>query len=978
MTYSRPSTGQVDAYGEVGSPMAITRDGLRSKSTISAKGAYLDNRDPAQAGRNETAKTAGVENFLKFLVDDIAPIAKGELQAQGNAAAMKAVTSIPGMSDGSFYRQSDPEQQKILKDYNLNGYALDQFKSYGAGVAVGQYGSDISDRMLSSPILQSDAPQAERDAEKQRIFSESRTILQGIEPGYLSKYAPQLSNLEGGAVGKTEKLARDARNNNLANAGITAAKTSWEGYASTYSQVVDRDSDESAAALYNGPLADIKESWGKAQSTQTVSEFYAQEEQGMLSAALEAIGDEEGEKALAILSSWEALQGLEYKITPTVNFWDLGNKAGEDGRTTVEKIGALKARANKLLKRTLGDRVIADNGDLVAGALRGEKPATDALMNLVGTMLASGDPGEIEKAKALLEQTSQVVSQGRNLAVEDSGALAELQSLADDPAVSNQEFANRAQQLRDANLISNAAMVRNIERRASPTQLQLQENRAYKELSETVVGGLDREGNFVTGEDGDVNAVIEDAKKILTAESSELVGELEGYLSSTFLSEAKVAVRKEFEDAGKPMPEGADLQQAIKTQAMRLVKQETARIKTRYKGDKQKAKEKISSIKDPIYKAIEDGVSRDKIWGDSIIETAKKTGARPDQVWEARYTSALVGVMGPEGVRFTKETAREEAKKQLEEIRRKLRAQYKPSAGSKGIPTRVPEKIEISYDTAMPGMQEEIAAASKNPDQEGEGSVLVVGGTKVLNALGRVLPGGGSPAAAATASSELSKAQSIQAIQNSDGWKSLNRMFARRERVSSTSPPLPQLPPTALTDTVPIAMTSDRHPMMVHIGIAEGTRTINGGYTRAYKGHTDPGDGHRNRGTFSGGRGMGNATPQQVDRHWMRELTARSARVAPVVARAGLRPGTVGYNRFMFNYLDLAVQAPRAADSFAAKLSSMKAGNWSIEVMAKARADSFYNPMTGRLEASGFGNNYSRLLGDQRSRAGVWDYKRRI
>ena len=550
--------------------------------------------------------------------------------------------------------------------------------------------------------------------------------------------------------------------------------------------------------------------------------------------------------------------------------------------------------------------------------------------------------------------------------------------MADDGTVSNQEFANRAQQLRDAGRISNQAMVRNIERRASPTRSQIDQNRAYKELSETVVGGLDREGNFVTGEDADVNAAIADGMNALTKEDKDLVGELEGYLSSTFLSEAKVAVRKEFEDAGKPMPEGADLQQAIKSQALQLIKKETARIKAKYRDNKQIVEKKISSIRDPIYKAIEDGVTRDKIWGDSIIETAKKTGERPDQVWEARYTSALVGVKGPDGVRFTEETARKEAKKELEEIRKQIRKQFKPSAGSKGIPTGVPEKTEISYDTAIPGMQEEIAAASKNPDQEGEGSVLVVGGIKVLSALGRVLPGGGSPAAAATASSELSKAQSIQAIQNSDGWKSLNRMFARRERVSSTSPPLPQLPPTALTDTVPIAMTSDRHPMMVHIGIAEGTRTINGGYTRAYKGHTDPADGHRNRGTVSGGRGMGNATPQQVDRYWMRELTARSARVAPVMARAGLRPGTVGYNRFMFNYLDLSVQAPRAADGFAAKLSSMKAGNWSIEVMAKARADSFYNPMTGRLEASGFNNNYSRLLGDQRSRAGVWDYKRRI
>jgi hypothetical protein len=48
-----------------------------------------------------------------------------------------------------------------------------------------------------------------------------------------------------------------------------------------------------------------------------------------------------------------------------------------------------------------------------------------------------------------------------------------------------------------------------------------------------------------------------------------------------------------------------------------------------------------------------------------------------------------------------------------------------------------------------------------------------------------------------------------------------------------------------------------------------------------------------------------------------------------------------------------------------------------IEAIAKARADSFFNPATGRLEAGGFGNNYARLLADQRSRAGTFDYRRR-
>ena len=974
MTYSRPGTGQVDAFGEVANPMAITKQGGRSRTVVSRNGAYLDNRDPAQIGRNEKAKTAGIENFLDFLVKDIAPVVNDQLKAKGNAAAMDAITSIPGMADGSFYRQSDEGQRKVLKDYSLSGYALDQLKSYGAGVAVGQYETDIADRMISSSVLASDAPQAERDAEKQRIFTESRALLQGVEPGYLAKYAPRLSRLEGQVVGKTEILARDARNANLENVAISNASTKWKSFGASFIQIAD--SDDRAIALVDGPLAQLKASWPKAQSNQTPAEFYARNEQGMLTSVLQAIGDEEGEKAMAILQSWEELSKIKFMITPTVNFWDLGNKAGTDGQTTAEKITTLKIKANRLLDQTIGDKLIADNGELIAGALRGDKFSTDALLDIAASMYKSGDPEQIEQVNALLKQASLAQSYGESLTTVDPKVLGQIQTWADDGTISTEEFANRLQEANRNGSISKQLMIQEIQRRASPTNLQRNENNAFKDLAGTVVGSVTRDGVFVPGEDADVNAARDAAIKKLTEEGgASLKAELDTYLGSSFLSDAKAAVRIEFEGEGKPMPEGAALQEAIKKQAIAAIKKRTVGILIESKKKKQVTDDRVKAIEQPVLEAIKNGVVGDKIWGDAILETAKKTGDRPENVWAARYKQALRNQVGPGGEKlYSDKLVERKAKEQLNIIRRQLREQKYGTPGSKGIPASVPTRVEVSYDTAVPGMQEEIAAASKNPDQEGEGSVLVVGGTKVLNALGRVLPGGGSPAAAG----ELARSENIQAIQNSNGWKSLNRMFARRERVSSTSPPLPQLSPTALTDTVSIAMTSDRHPMMVHIGIAEGTRTISGGYTRAYKGHTDPGDGFRNRGTVSGGRGMGNATPKQVDAYWMRELTARSARLAPVIARAGLQPGTVGYNRLMFNYLDLSVQSPLAAQGFAAKLSSMKAGNWSIEVMAKARADSFYNPVTGRLEAGGFNNNYSRLLGDQRSRAGVWDYKRRI
>ena len=38
----------------------------------------------------------------------------------------------------------------------------------------------------------------------------------------------------------------------------------------------------------------------------------------------------------------------------------------------------------------------------------------------------------------------------------------------------------------------------------------------------------------------------------------------------------------------------------------------------------------------------------------------------------------------------------------------------------------------------------------------------------------------------------------------------------------------------------------------------------------------------------------------------------------------GLEPGTQGFNRVMFNLIDLTVQAPLAARDFAGKLSQIK------------------------------------------------------
>ena len=228
-------------------------------------------------------------------------------------------------------------------------------------------------------------------------------------------------------------------------------------------------------------------------------------------------------------------------------------------------------------------------------------------------------------------------------------------------------------------------------------------------------------------------------------------------------------------------------------------------------------------------------------------------------------------------------------------------------------------------------------------------------------------------------------AESLDGKKESDytGMQTAEMLSAAMRRPGSvdlgpSTPGLPQQGAAAVTARpVPTSINSPNHPYFVAIGLNEGTRTADGGYTNAYWGHTDPGDGAANRGTISARSG----SPQQADRMWAGILSGRAIEVRQALRNAGLADNTVGFQRVMFNVLDLMVQVGEysgANDDFLGKLPEMQAAGFTIESVAKARTDSYINPSTGRLEAAGFGNSYNRLFQDQRRRAGTFDYKKRL
>jgi len=136
--------------------------------------------------------------------------------------------------------------------------------------------------------------------------------------------------------------------------------------------------------------------------------------------------------------------------------------------------------------------------------------------------------------------------------------------------------------------------------------------------------------------------------------------------------------------------------------------------------------------------------------------------------------------------------------------------------------------------------------------------------------------------------------------------------------------------------------------MFLSIGLNEGTRTGDGGFTEAYQGHTDPGDGKANRGTISARAG----TPEEADRTWRKILSDTRNKYKNVLVNLGVPVGSTNYKVFMFNILDLRVQAPATVPDFVAKIPSIVQMGVSAETVGRARHDTYINPRTGNLETT--------------------------
>ncbi len=150
------------------------------------------------------------------------------------------------------------------------------------------------------------------------------------------------------------------------------------------------------------------------------------------------------------------------------------------------------------------------------------------------------------------------------------------------------------------------------------------------------------------------------------------------------------------------------------------------------------------------------------------------------------------------------------------------------------------------------------------------------------------------------------------------------------------------------------------------VGGAEGTRTADGGYTSFYRGHTDPGNGVWNLGTFSYQHGA--SSPQEADRKQLRRLRQQVSAIQHRAEKAGISLNLIE----VLNGIDLANQSPLAAlgePGYAEWMAeAYRQGRHGEDAILWARVMGYWDVRRDRWNAPGLGNTEPLIRRDQARR----------
>jgi hypothetical protein len=987
MTYSRPGTSEVNAFFRPATPNRVA-GAPDQRVSLGPSGPLLDNRNASVAGRNAGQGFAEVASFLDQFNKTAAPIYNAYADEQAKKQAGELFTN---MDVATLFRSGDPKARDAIRALNPRAETI-AFESLAQGLGA-DYQQRLAVDTANNQVLKN--PQSTEDQKaaewaKIRATAMAGSGLQALPQEYVAPLAPLLVQSEAAVRGKSY----EALTANVVQDQDTKIRrkisTDLEGLTASREQLL-------AAQDFDGAVA-----W-KGRSKQYIQDlykYYAKEgiyTSGMFAKQIAQslaeridfyVARNDFDKADALLRNvdWMAEDGIvlgEGTASP-VNLFDLPiNDAGRTlGSYVSDAMANLKPRQEEYDRKQALNQALP----LFTRMAQGDEGARAQLEAMLPQLANSA-----ETLSSLVSMSGQMQSYGQQPNQAQLEKQLDLEQSLNDPNRNQAEFAQR---IRGSDLTLQqkiSLMNRNTQpadsRMANVAVARNESADEIEEAAQQITRAQLRQPQF---QGADAKTLLEENRRKLriqaTRQTEERITSSDKPVSredtlSIFRNELEALRNSRMRGAGETAPQALSFDQRVMGE--------------------------VNEVQANMQRMGADGYQTIKVFPQSVIDGAKARGVPLDYRNVQKYFLNRIGAVknskGDEQFPNPQETFRQMIQKippvqgpstrgttgqqslsipmdamsafgmgmvqpgnalaSLASLLGKVGIDLGGGSAAASTASRAPKPS--SSQGAVKPQQQQAQPARQSPPQQELARQVVGGGLAVLARVSDAAPSS-APAAA--------KPNLADMVINSENLAAMASLWRNERPMSVQTPALPQVVASAPATPVPLAINTDRHPIMVAIGINEGTRTPDGGYTQAYFGHRDPGNGKLNVGTVSGQQG---GSPQSSDRRWMGMLTNTAVKVTPLLQRMGIPQSSVGFNRLLFNALDLAVQAPAALPDFLKRLPRIIQAGVTIEAIAKARADSFFNPATGRLEAGGFGNNYARLLADQRSRAGTFDYRRR-
>lgn len=990
MTYSRPSTSTVNALFLPTKPQGAA--GVeRVTVDVSANGRFMDFSSPQQAGINAGRQDAEIASFLNKAVEVGAPIYEQYLKGQGAAQASDFLGKV---DVATLYRNGDTDQRNMLN--SLNPFAQQMVADAYSKNAARSYSEQIAAETATNGILRDPSATPEQIAEARAGIRTRARENSGINRAPSASFAPYLGTIAESEAAvsadayKTRLQASRDNNNALIEKSIGTDLLTLDSFRT---KVRENPEDSQALATYNQQASQWSQgikTWHDQVVTgggMTSKEAAERLWNGAVGRVKELLAQDNIAGAVSLINTLDLASKGNGDFTvggdQKLSFWD--QKIGDGTGSVRDRLNGLAAELQPKYEQWMQKQQLKQFGpDFVAMAQgdEGARARIEAKLPLL-----AGDPEALKEAVSMTGQmqsfsrtpTSAQLNQQAQLEIELNNPNRDQKSFNQQVLSSNLtaeqkiSLLNRNTQPQDPtlSLVGQAAEYGKEELGQSAIMItqtrlgtgQITQKQAKEALKEDY---QNLQVATAKATETRIKALIASGETVTPMRAAEIYrNELEA-IRATRMKEAKANPAEVLDWNGRVMGEANFVaEQMKKTNGVGTIAMfppsviagaRAAGVPIDYRNVQRYFLNRLSTVKDkdgkPMYPDPQ------KAWR-QMTEDARKGENKPQGT-------------GVNGARTSQDAAREASQRPMAET----------LLGKPGAQSLEWVQQQLNGGQAPKPASQQAAPKANGPQaarpvqQSPQMMVLPVLQAGLGQLAGVVL--GGAPASAAQAPGGAPKAQAKATLINEYSTSELMKLWNGFTRVSPSTPPLPQVAASAAAGPVPMAISNVMHPFFVAIGIAEGTRTPSGGYTRAYYGHRDPGSGAWNKGTVSG-QNAPNA--QGVDRQWMAKLTGLQTRVSPMLRSLGVVPGTAGYNRLMFNILDAFVQSPLAvtgAGGLLTRLGQIVRGGVTVEAIAKARADSYFNPATGRLDAGGFGNSYSRLLADQRSRAGAFDYKRRL